>query len=147
MTNRTSRSTETREESKRKVSWQRPSMLPTPEPREGIEYRWIRTATLGQSDNTNVSSKFREGWTPVRKEDHPNLQVVSDIDSRFTDNIEVGGLLLCQNSTENMQARRDAQNAQAKSQMQAVDNSYLRNSDPRMPVLNPERSTRSSFGK
>ena len=147
MTNRTSRSTETREESKRKVSWQRPSMLPTPEPREGIEFRWIRTATLGQSDNTNVSSKFREGWTPVRKDDHPNLQVVSDIDSRFTDNIEVGGLLLCQNSTENVQARRDAQNAQAASQMQAVDNSYLRNSDPRMPVLNPERSTRSSFGK
>ena len=147
MTDRTSRTSETREESKRKVSWQRPSMLPTPEPREGIEYRWIRTATLGQSDNTNVSSKFREGWTPVPKEDHPNLQVVSDIDSRFTDNIEVGGLLLCQNSTENMQARRDAQNAQAASQMQAVDNSYLRNSDPRMPVLNPERSTRSSFGK
>jgi len=147
MSNRNSRTTETREESKRKVSWQRPSMLPVPEPKEGIEYRWIRTSTLGQTDNTNVSSKFREGWTPVRAEDHPNLQVVSDIDSRFTDNIEVGGLLLCQNSTENMQARRDAQNAQAKSQMQAVDNSYLRNSDPRMPVLNPERSTRSSFGK
>ena len=147
MTNRNSRNTETRDESKRKVSWTRPSMLPVPEPREGIEYRWIRTSTLGNSDNTNVSSRFREGWTPVRKEDHPNLQVVSDIDSRFTDNIEVGGLLLCQNSTENMQARRDAQNAQAQSQMQAVDNSYLRNSDPRMPVLNPERSTRSSFGK
>jgi hypothetical protein len=147
MSNRNSRTTETREESKRKVSWQRPSMLPVPEPKEGIEYRWIRTSTLGQTDNTNVSSKFREGWTPVRAEDHPNLQVVSDIDSRFTDNIEVGGLLLCQNSTENMQARRDAQNAQAQSQMQAVDNSYLRNSDPRMPVLNPERSTRSSFGK
>jgi hypothetical protein len=122
-------------------------MLPVPEAKPGIEYRWIRTSTLGQSDNTNVSSKFREGWTPVRAEDHPNLQVVSDIDSRFTDNIEVGGLLLCQNSTENVQARRDEQNRQAKSQMQAVDNSYLRNSDPRMPVLNPERSTRSSFGK
>ena len=147
MTNRTSRQNQDREATKRKVSWQRPSMLPTPEPGEGIEFRWIRTSTLGQSDNTNVSSRFREGWTPVRKEDHPNLQVVSDIDSRFTDNIEVGGLLLCQNSAENMQARRDAQNAQAASQMQAVDNSYLRNSDPRMPVLNPERSTRSSFGK
>jgi len=122
-------------------------MLPAPEPRNGIEYRWIRTSTLGQSDNTNVSSKFREGWTPVRKEDHPNLQVVSDIDSRFTDNIEVGGLLLCQNDTENVQARRDAQLRQAESQMDAVDNSYLRNSDPRMPVLKPERSTRNSFGK
>ena len=147
MTNRNSRNTETREESKRKVSWTRPSMLPVPEPRNGIEYRWIRTATLGQSDNTNVSSRFREGWTPVRKEDHPNLQVVSDIDSRFTDNIEVGGLLLCQNDTENVQARRDAQLRQAENQMDAVDNSYLRNSDPRMPVLKPERSTRNSFGK
>ena len=147
MTNRNSRNSETREESQRKVSWQRPSMLPVPEPRDGIEYRWIRTSTLGQSDNTNVSSRFREGWTPCPKEDHPNLQVVSDIDSRFTDNIEVGGLLLCQNSTENVQARREAQLNQAASQMTAVDNSYLRNSDPRMPVLNPERSTRSSFGK
>ena len=144
MTNRTSRTSETREESKRKVSWQRPSMLPTPEPRDGIEYRWIRTATLGNMDNTNVSSRFREGWTPVRKEDHPNLHVVSDIDSRFQDNIEVGGLLLCQNSAEKVQARIDAQLQQAKSQMQAVDNSYLRQSDPRMPVLNPERSTRTS---
>jgi len=147
MTNRNSRNTQTRDESKRKVSWTRPSMLPVPEPREGIEYRWIRTSTLGNSDNTNVSSRFREGWTPVRKEDHPNLQVVSDIDSRFTDNIEVGGLLLCQNDTENVQARRDAQLQQAENQMDAVDNSYLRNSDPRMPVLNPERSTRTSFGK
>ena len=122
-------------------------MLPTPEPREGIEFRWIRTATLGNVDNTNVSSRFREGWTPVRKEDHPNLHIVSDIDSRFQDNIEVGGLLLCQNSTENVQARKEAQLDQAHSQMQAVDNSYLRQSDPRMPVLNPERSTRTSFGK
>jgi hypothetical protein len=122
-------------------------LLPNPEPKDGIEYRWIRTSTLGNSDNTNVSSRFREGWTPVRKDDHPNLQVVSDIDSRFTDNIEVGGLLLCQNTTENVQARRDAQLLQAESQMDAVDNSYLRNSDPRMPVLKPERSTRNSFGK
>ena len=147
MSNRNSRTTETRESGQRKVSWQRPSMLPVPEPKPGIEYRWIRTSTLGQSDNTNVSSRFREGWTPVRAEDHPNLQVVSDIDSRFTDNIEVGGLLLCQNSTENVQARREAQLDQAQSQMNAVDNSYLRISDPRMPVLNPERATRTSFGK
>lgn len=147
MTNRTSRTSETRNESKRKVSWQRPSMLPTPEPRNGVEFRWIRTSTLGNTDNTNVSSRFREGWTPVRKEDHPNLHVVSDIDSRFQDNIEVGGLLLCQNSTENVQARKEAQLEQAHSQMQAVDNSYLKQSDPRMPVLSPERSTRTSFGK
>jgi hypothetical protein len=122
-------------------------MLPTPEPREGVTYRWIRTSTLGNADNTNVSSRFREGWTPVRASDHPNLQIVSDIDSRFKDNIEVGGLLLCQNATENVEARMEAQRDMAASQMSAVDNNYLRNSDPRMPVLNPERNTRTSFGK
>ena len=147
MSDRNSRTTDTRETGVRKVSWQRPSMLPVPEPKPGIEYRWVRTSTLGNNDNTNVSSKFREGWTPVRAADHKNLHVVSDIESRFTDNIEVGGLLLCQNSTENVQARREAQLDQAQNQMSAVDNSYLRNSDPRMPVLDPERSTRSSFGK
>jgi hypothetical protein len=147
MTDRTPRTTETREAGQRKVSWTRPSMLPTPEPRDGVVFRWIRTSTLGNADNTNVSSRFREGWTPVRAEDHPNLQIVSDIDSRFKDNIEVGGLLLCQNSTENVEARKQAQLDMAKSQMQAVDNSYLRNSDPRMPVLKPERATRTSFGK
>jgi len=147
MSNRTSRSNDDREAVKRKVSWERPTMLPTPEPRAGVSYRWIRTSTLGTTDNKNVSSRFREGWTPVRKEDHPNLQIVSDIDSRFQDGIEVGGLLLCQNAIEKVEARVEKQLDMAQSQMEAVDNSYLKQSDPRMPVLNPERSTRSSFGK
>ena len=144
MTDRTPRKNEDRESEKRKVSWERPSMLPIPEPRDGIAYRWIRTSLIGNSDNANVSSKFREGWTPVRKEEHPNLKIMSDIDSRFQDNIEVGGLLLCQNSTENVEARREAQLAQAQGQMAAVDNSYLKQSDPRMPLLKPERQTRTS---
>jgi hypothetical protein len=28
-----------------------------------------------------------------------------------------------------------------------VDRSYLRENDPRMPLLNPERSTRTTFGR
>ena len=144
MSNRTPRSSESREVEARKKTWQRPGMLPTPDPRDGVEYRWIRTSTLGNSDNTNVSAKFREGWTPVKAEDHPELQVLPDIDSRFQGNVEVGGLLLCKNSKENMDARRDFQQNQASSQMQAVDNSYMKESDPRMPVLRPEKSTRTS---
>jgi hypothetical protein len=102
---------------------------------------------MGDSDNKNVSSKFREGWTPVRAEDHPELQVLPDIDSRFEGNVEVGGLLLCENSTEYVESRREAHDDMAQSQIQSVDNNYLRQSDPRMPVLNPERSTKTSFGK
>ena len=144
MVNRDSRTEDTREKSERKVTWQRPSALPDPTPQDGVEFRWIRTSALGQSDMTNVSSKFREGWEPVKLEDHPELKIISDVDSKFKGNVEVGGLLLCKNSTENMEARRDYQKNQASSQMQAVDNSYMKESDPRMPVLKPEKSTRTS---
>tara|TARA_Y100001951_G_scaffold71185_1_gene58123 strand:- start:18 stop:452 length:435 start_codon:yes stop_codon:yes gene_type:complete len=144
MANRDSRTEDTRENSERKVTWQRPSALPDPTPQEGVEFRWIRTSALGQSDMTNVSSKFREGWEPVKLEDHPELKIISDVDSKFKGNVEVGGLLLCKNSKENMDARRDFQKQQANSQMQAVDNSFMKESDPRMPVLKPEKSTRTS---
>ena len=147
MSNRTPRTNETREVEARKKTWQRPGMLPTPESRNGVEYRWIRTSTLGNSDNTNVSAKFREGWTPVKAEDHPELQVLPDIDSRFQGNVEVGGLLLCENSTEYVVSRREAHDDMNVNQIQAVDNSYLKQSDARMPMMQPERSTKTSFGK
>jgi hypothetical protein len=95
MANRTPRSLDTRETGERKKPWKRSSMLPTPESRPGLKFRWIRTATLGNADMTNVSARFREGYSPVKAEDYPELQIMSDLDSRFKDNIEVGGLLLC----------------------------------------------------
>jgi|TARA_B100001057_G_C22536420_1_gene827824 hypothetical protein len=142
MANRDSRTLDTRESSERKVTWKRANALPDPDPQEGVEFRWIRTSTLGQNDNTNVSSKFREGWEPVKLEDHPELKVLPDVDSKFKGNVEVGGLLLCRNSKENMDARREYHRQQTASQMAAVDNNYMRESDPRMPVLRPEKSTR-----
>ena len=147
MSTRTPRSNESRDKTERKKSWQRPTTLPDPEPKEGVEYRWVRTSTMGEADNKNVSGKFRNGWTPVKAEDHPELQVIPDHDSRFQGNVEVGGLLLCENSTEYVESREEAHKEMNQSQIDAVDNSYLRQSDPRMPVLNPERTTKTSFGK
>tara|TARA_Y100000356_G_scaffold124993_1_gene121493 strand:- start:296 stop:607 length:312 start_codon:yes stop_codon:yes gene_type:complete len=102
---------------------------------------------LGHADNTNVSQKFREGWVPVKAEDHPELEVMSDIDSRFKGNIEIGGLLLCKQPEANAKAREEHYQQVADSQMESVDNNFLKQNDPRMPVLNPERSTRTTFGR
>ena len=146
MSNRKPRDSSTREATERKKEWKPASRIPDPEQQEGYSFRWIRTSTLGQPDNTNVSAKFREGWEPVKAEDHPELQVMSDIDSRFEGNIEVGGLLLCKNTQENVEARQEYLQDVNDRQMESVDNSYLRESDPRMPVLKPERSTKVSFG-
>ena len=78
MVDRTPRTEETRDKTARKRTWERPSALPTHEPRDGIMYRWIRTSTLGDTDNRNVSMRFREGYTPVKASDYPELRVISD---------------------------------------------------------------------
>jgi hypothetical protein len=72
---------------------------------------------------------------------------MSDIDSRFTGNIEIGGLLLCKAPADKMKGREEHFQRMASSQMESVDNNFLKQNDPRMPVLNPERSTRTTFGR
>lgn len=147
MVDRTPRDLNTREKTERKRSWSRPSALPTPEPRDGYKFRWVRTSLMGNSDNPNVSTRFREGYIPVKAADHPELKLITDMDSRFKDNIEVGGLLLCAIPDEIAEDRIAQQLEQSGRQMEAVDNNYMRQSDPRMPVLKPERQSRTSFGK
>jgi|TARA_R110002072_G_scaffold100166_2_gene220480 hypothetical protein len=146
---RTPRSHDTRKEVVRENndSWIPSSILPTPDPQDGWVFRWVRTSAMGQTDNTNVSQKFRDGWVPVREEDHPELHIQSDINSQFKGNLEVGGLLLCKAPKEKMDARNRHFQDLAQKQMESVDNNYLRENDPRMPLLRPEKSTRTTFGK
>ena len=74
---RTKRDAESREvETRPSDSWLPASVLPTPAPQDGWVFRYIRTSTLGHADNTNVSQAFREGWVPVKAEDHPELDGV-----------------------------------------------------------------------
>jgi hypothetical protein len=100
----------------------------------------------GEQDNTNVSRKFREGWEPVRLEDHPELKILPDIDTRFDGHAVIGGLMLCKIPEETIAMKRAYLKDVADSQMEAVDNSYLREEDSRMPLLPSERSTRVTFG-
>lgn len=138
----------TRENETRQQSWSQPSLLPMPEPRDGWKYRWVRSAMLGKGDNVNVSRRFREGWEPVKPEEVPELKFVADHDSRFPEYIEIGGLILCKIPSEIAQQRIDHQTRMAQGQMEAVDRNFLRENNPRMPLLAPERKSRvTSFGE
>ena len=146
---RAPRENETRENDSYRPSddWVPASILPSPTPQPGWVFRWVRTDVLGQSDNTNVSRSFREGWQPCKIDDHPELQIMSDIGSRFEGNVHFGGLLLCKAPEEKMQARTRHYQEVANTQMESVDNNYLRENDPRMPMMKPERNTRTTFGR
>ena len=143
-----SRESTTKREDEQRPSdkWVPESVLPEPEPQDGYVFRWIRTSSQGQTDNTNVSMRFRQGWEPVRAEDHPELKIVSDHNSTFEGNIEVGGLLLCKCPESVVQKQREHNLAMAKAQMDGVEANLMNESDPRMPMLNPERSTKVTFG-
>lgn len=144
---RTTRELGTRDAEKRD-GWKPPSLLPVPLPQAGYKFRWIRIASYGVSDLKNTSSRMREGWVPVKAEDHPELAILSDssAESKFPGAIEVGGLLLCKTPVENVVARTNFYNQRAADQIETVDHNFLRQNDPRMPLSRPERRTSTTFG-
>ena len=89
--------------------------------------------------------KLREGWEPVKASDHPEIFLAGVEDERFKDNIMVGGLMLCKTPTELVAERNSYFNGQASAQMEAVDNSLMRENDPRMPLFN-DRKSKVTFG-
>lgn len=144
--NRTPRNLETREAKVK--AWQPPSLLPEPNEEPGYTFRWIRLSTLSKMDAKNMSSRFREGFEPVRAEDHPemSLYAVADPRHKYVGCIENGGLLLCKIPNEFVQQRREYYAKQGSLEAQAVDNHLMRENDPRMPLLKPERRTEVTFG-
>ena len=143
---RTSRDLETRELAERPKQWAPAQLLPDPKPEPGYAYRWIRISTLNKTDPTNLSSKLREGWEPVKASDHPEIRLFGSTNGQFPDSVEVGGLLLCKTPVEFAEQRDAYYRNQAEAQMQSVDNTYMRESDPRMPLFK-ERSSKVTFGK
>jgi hypothetical protein len=93
----------------------------------------------------NISAKLREGWEPVRAQDHPEIQTFNDQQGQFKDNILIGGLLLCKTPKEFVQQRDDWYRKQSESQMNSIDNNFLRENDPRMPLFK-ERQSKVTFG-
>ena len=141
MADRTPRELETRSKYERPKQWMAPELLPTPAPEPGYAFRWIRTSVLGKTDPSNVSSKLREGWEPVKASEHPEIQLMETGERpRFPDSIEIGGLILCKTPTEFVEQRNAYYQAQTDSQMTSVDNNFMRSNDPRMPVFKERRS-------
>ena len=146
-TNKLARELDTRELVERPKQWQQPELLPEPDKQAGYAYRWIRVSTLNNADPRNLSAKLREGWEPVRLEEQPKFQLLADPNSRFKDNVEIGGLLLCKTPGEFVNQRNKHYSDQADAQMLAVENTLMRQNDPRMPLFNEGKVTIGSFGK
>jgi len=144
--NRLTRELEARTQQERPKQWAPAELLPEPDKQPGFAYRWIRVSTLDKADPRNLSAKLREGWEPVKVSEQPKFQLLIDPNSRFKDNIEIGGLVLCKTPHEFVTQRNDYYANQTQAQTTAIDNSFMRESDSRMPLFSEKKSS-TSFGK
>lgn len=143
--NRLARELDTRKVAARPQAWRPPETLPMPDPRPGWTHRYIRVSTMGTADPSNISSKLREGFEPVRAEDYPELMMHASTEGRFKGGIEVGGLLLCRIPEEFLKQRADHYARQNQAQMESVDQNFMRENHPLMKKFS-ERESRVSFG-
>jgi len=144
--NRMTRELDSREVTfQRPQAWRAPETLPMPNERPGWTHRYVRISMMGQADASNISSKLREGYEPVKADEYPELMMHATTEGRFKGGVEVGGLLLCRIPSEFLKQREAYYAGQNKAQMESVDNAFLRESDPRMQKFS-ERSTKVTFG-
>lgn len=143
--NRMVRELESRDTTYRPSYWKAPEVLPMPDERPGWKHRYVRLSTNGVADPSNISSKLREGYEPCKAEEYPELMMHAAIEGRFKGGIEIGGLLLCRIPAEFMEQRAKHFANLNSAQMESVDNNFLRESNPKMPLFS-EKKSNVTFG-
>lgn len=147
MVDRSPRAASTRNTTTRPVAWKPPSTLDAPPPPEGYVHRWIRMESGGMDDRKNLSARLREGFELVRADEYPDRDDLPTInDGKHAGVIAVGGLVLARIPEELVKQRNAYYTRQTSDQLTAVDNDLLREQNPVMPIIKPERQSRVTFG-
>jgi hypothetical protein len=142
---RTPRTTETREAASRRKPWVPPSTLDAPPAPEGYKHRWVRASIRGEEDKGNVFNRLRQGYEPVRADEHPEFQAPTIEDGKHAGVIGNGGLILTRVPVETAQERTAYYGGRTREQMDAVDQDLMKEQHPSMPI-NQQRQSRVSFG-
>jgi hypothetical protein len=142
---RNTRTSETRETESRRKPWAPPSVLDAPPPPEGYKHRWVRASIRGEEDKGNVFNRLRQGYEPVRADDHPGYQAPTIEDGKHAGVIGNGGLILTRVPVETAQERTAYYGGRTREQMDAVDQDLMKEQHPSMPI-NQSRQSRVSFG-
>ncbi len=145
MADRTPREVDTRQSQERKV-WRPGTALEAPEPPLGYDHRWIRESVMEFDDKTNVHKRRQEGYELVRAEEYPEYSGPVVDEGRNAGIIGVGGLVLARIPTELAKQRNQHYQKSTQNQMEAVDRDWMRENNPAMPKLAPNRKSSVSFG-
>lgn len=142
---RTPRTADTREKESRRKPWSPPSVLDAPPAPEGFKHRWVRASIRGEEDKGNVFNRLRQGYEPVRADEHPGYQAPTLDEGKHAGVIGNGGLILTRVPVETANERTDYYGNRTREQMTAVDQDLMKEQHPSMPI-NQQRQSRVSFG-
>ena len=142
---KTSRASQSREQTKRRTTWTPPSSLDAPPCPDGYHQRWIRAETMGFDDTKNMAGKIRSGYELVRADEYPESSYPTVTEGKYKGIIGVGGLLLSRIPDEFVKARDEYFRKITQDKDEAIESDLMKDQHPSMPI-NAERQTRVTFG-
>jgi hypothetical protein len=141
---RTPRTLEEREFTEEEMPWKPSRMLPTPNPQEGIDFRYVRVSSGGTIDNMNHSQALRDHWVPVMASEVPECgMILSDVGSA-EGAVVLGGMMLCKRDKRIGDRMRAMRNKQSVATVESVDKGYLSDQNQAMQKFSEGTSTTNS---
>ena len=142
---KTSRASQTKAKTAKKVVWTPPSSLDAPNAPAGYRHRWIRHEVMGFDDTKNMAAMIRSGYELVRADEYPEEDYPVMKEGKYAGMIGVGGLVLARIPEEIAKARQEYFDKQNEAKEEAIKHDILKEQHPSMPI-SQERQTRVTFG-
>ena len=142
---KTSRASQTKAKTAKKVVWTPPSSLDAPNAPAGYRHRWIRHEVMGFDDTKNMAAMIRSGYELVRADEYPDQDYPVMKEGKYAGMIGVGGLVLARIPEEIAKARQTYFDKQNEAKEEAIKHDILKEQHPSMPI-SQERQTRVTFG-
>ena len=142
---KTSRASQTKAKTAKKVVWTPPSSLDAPNAPAGYRHRWIRAEVMGFDDSKNMAAMIRSGYELVRADEYPDEDYPVMKEGKYAGMIGVGGLVLARIPEEIAKARQTYFDKQNEAKEEAIKHDILKEQHPSMPI-SQERQTRVTFG-
>ena len=142
---KTSRASQTKAKTAKKVVWTPPSSLDAPNAPAGYRHRWIRAEVMGFDDTKNMAAMIRSGYELVRADAYPGSEYPVVTEGKYKGVIGVGGLLLARIPEEIVKARDEYFRKITQDKDDAIESDLMKEQHPGMPI-NAERQSRVTFG-
>lgn len=138
--------TEVDRDSEVPTSWRLPTALDAPPPRPGFGNRWVRLKAGNDEDAEHFEAMHDEGWRPVKRARVRRVHELTAIThGKYAGYYVKRGMILME-MPETLLTQRDRYfKKQQKDMNRGVDRNLFKINHRVMPLMQPERSTRTTF--